>query len=271
VFKYHLVDTASRFSIALCCCIAFAQTHTTPAHAQEIDETLRWVPTLSVSFDMLGQKASAEIENGQVFGPPLPEGCPAGAGPGRPGSPGRLCPSTDFDQQRDTQIRPDERGSDTMVAPLVASSLELVTPRLLDALWRPRLFARGDVALSYRFESNLAGEGKPGAYMRPRFLENDRRIPEIGVAGQGSRAVAQLDRYTFSGGAGIVFTRKFLGRDLRIRTSFESLREVLEIKGAVNRAVALNQDDLDLSRFRFITLRDEAKEVIWIWRHRIIR
>ncbi len=232
--------------------VAIALAPACALRADEADETLLWTPALSVSFDVLGQKARGAVTNGPVIGPPLPEGCD--------GMGGQLCPRSDFDQARDTQIRPDDSGSDTLAAPLVGVSLELMTPRLFEAAWKPRLFARGDVAVSFGFERNLAGEAEPGPFGRPPFLQPNTRIPESTVTGQGSRAVAQLERYTFSGGVGVAFTRSWLGRTWRVRTSFEYLRERLELKGAVHRAVALTRSTFTLDEFRLIVLDAERTE-----------
>ncbi len=217
--------------------------------ADEVDETLRWAPALSVSFDVVGQKARAQASNGPVLGPPLPEGCD-GAG-------GQLCPRSNFDSSRDTQIRPDSAASDTMVAPLVGASVELMTPRLFERASRPRLFVRGDVAVSFGFESKLAGETEPGPFAIPSIIQPGGRVPENLVLGQGSRAVAQLERHGFSGGAGVAFTTALAGRTVRIRPSFEYVRERLELKGSVHRAVALSEDAASLAQFRFIELADD--------------
>ncbi len=227
------------------------------ADAAEIDDLDRWAPALSVSFDVLGQKADGSIANGPVIGPPLPEGC---LRENRPRD-GQLCPRLSFEETRDTQIRPDVAGHDTMVAPLVDVSLELLTPKLLDAVLQPRLFARGDLAIAFGFERKIAGEVQPGPFERPAFLQPDAIIPEITISGQGSRLFAQLHPLVFSGGAGVAFTGRFFGRTMRVKPSFEYLRERLEIKGAVRRAVALLENSRSMEQdFRYIVLRDETTE-----------
>src|SRR5262249_10779735 len=131
--------------------------------AEPRDESHRWVPSTSLFFDALGQKLDGAVKTGQVLGPPLslggclgslPNGttttstpglCPTARGSDRstPGAP--LPPPTQI-------LGPDVDGSDTSVAPLVGASLELMTPSLLDAWLRPRLFLHGDGAYAFSFE-----------------------------------------------------------------------------------------------------------------------
>ena len=54
--------------------------------------------------------------------------------------------------------------------------------------------------------------------------------PEID--GQGSRTQARVISPVVRAGAGIAFTVHALGSRFRVRTSFEYLREVIEIEGA---------------------------------------
>ncbi|TMA23454.1 MAG: hypothetical protein E6J87_25195, partial [Deltaproteobacteria bacterium] len=144
---------------------------------------------------------------------------------------GRLCDGSPL------KLRPDTEGLDTDVAPLVGASLELMTPRLFDALLRPRLFAHGDAALSFGFERNLAHEGTPGPFQapEPRIIDND--VVEVTVLGQGSRAKAQVRRLVLSGGAGVAFSFDLFGRRLRIKPSVEYLREEVELIASLRRAV----------------------------------
>src|SRR5437867_2379642 len=64
--------------------VAFIVSAGPGARASEVDDTHRWSPALSVSFDVVGQKARGSIHSGAVLGPPLPQGCD--------GRGGQLCP-----------------------------------------------------------------------------------------------------------------------------------------------------------------------------------
>ncbi|MGH7337539.1 MAG: hypothetical protein ACREI7_08175, partial [Myxococcota bacterium] len=123
------------------------------------------------------------------------------------------------------------------------------------------LFARGDLAIAFGFERKISGEVQPGPFERPAFLQPNAVIPEITISGQGSRLFAQVDQLVFSGGIGVAFTSTFFGRTMRVKPSFEYLRERLEIKGAVHRAVALIENSRSLEQdFRFIVLSDQTTE-----------
>jgi hypothetical protein len=246
----------------------------------ERDETERWVPSFSLFFDALGQKAQGSIATGPVLGPPLDpndteqdavlpgNGClVTSTSPfGNPvvSRSGTLCES--FRPNR-FQIMGNSESSDTSVASLVGASLELMTPALIDILLRPRLFVHGDFAGAFSFERNLAGEGSPGAFGLPSGLFRSNNpanddLEELAITGQGSRARIQVRPYVFSGGGGVAFTLDVLGHRVRIKPSFEYLHYEMDLIGVVQRAIKLRKPSglVDASGFRRITLSHEQKE-----------
>jgi len=221
------------------------------AAADEItDESTRWVPSLALGFDTLTQKASGRITTGDVMGPPLPQGCN--------GQGGNLC------QFSPRALRPDSSGSDTDVAPLVTASIELMTPRLFERALKPRLFAHADVSSTFGFDRNLAGEAAPSRFAAPRFFQNRQDIDEAEVIGQGTRAEAKLGRWLVSGGGGVAFSFDLFGRRLRLKPSFEYLRQRIELTGRLHRAVKLRQqvqNVRNLDDFRLLVLRTSTSQI----------
>jgi len=212
----------------------------------DVDEIERWVPALSVYFDAFGQKASGSVTSGDVLGPPISEGgCllePRNNQP--PTRNGAMCPPAGIqdrpDKRAPRKIQPDSEGSDTNVVPSVGGSLELMTPRLFEPLFSPRLFVHGDFAAAFGFERSVAGTGAPGEFKPPEDNPNDD-IPEEGVDGQGTRTKVQLKRWVWSGGGGIAFSFKLFDHRLRIKPSFEYTRYDIDLIGSVRRAVKRQQ------------------------------
>lgn len=202
------------------------------------DEDDRWVPSLSVSLGFLTQQASGAAISGNVLGPPLTTtdelgtGCKVTNSQGQMSRNGGLCPDSE------PELVPDTSSSDTSVAPLVGGAFELMTPRPFRSPWAPRFFAHADLSAVFASERNLAGERSPGR-LRPPDLNTRQQdaIPEISVLGQGSRAKSQVRRVAVSAGAGLAFTLRLFERTLRLKPSFEYLRQEVELTGELSRAV----------------------------------
>jgi hypothetical protein len=199
------------------------------------------------------------VKTGPVLGPPLTEG---GCDNQVFGRTGRLCTTQ---RENPTQILfPDDEGSDTSVAPLVGASLELMTPSPVDGWLRPRLFVHGDGASAFSFERNVAGvEGPdefalpPGIIVLPGTDPEAQILDELTIVGQGTRSRIQVRRLVWSAGAGIAFGFDLLGRRLRIKPSFEYLRQELDLIGVVHRAVSLKEPFVSvtsLKDFRLLSL-----------------
>jgi hypothetical protein len=254
--------------------------------AEGPDEADHWAPSFALFFDVLGQKAHGGVTTGPVLGPPLspndPEedafadgtGCLRRTGPA--GGPftfrrdGTLCASG---RANNTKILPDDEGHDTSIVPLVGASLELMTPSLLgEAFLRPRLFAHVDVSAAFAYERNLAGVESPKDFAIPEGLNftstnpSQENIEELAIVGQGSRTHMQVDRWVYSGGAGIAFSADLFDRRIRIKPSIEYLREDIEYNGVVHRAVKRRTPTgVDLSSFYLLSMtqfRDESYDGI---------
>jgi hypothetical protein len=227
------------------------------ADAETEDYLHRWVPAFAVFFDMLGQKAEGEIATSDVLGPPLGQGgCTITDLFGNTTQNGTLCPDSPF------ALAPPTGSDDTSVAPLVGASLELATPRLIDAFFSPRLFAHVDGAAAFGFERNLAGQGKPGPFFTDPLKPSDFEIFELSVNGQGSRAKLQVRPFVFSAGAGVAFTTTLFQRTLRFKPSVEYLYEEVDLIASVRRAVKQVDPAGDLGDFRLIALQASEKEAL---------
>ena len=215
------------------------------------DERLRWVPSLAASFDMLGQKAEGAIHPGNVIETPVPPStCTIGNQDlfGCPNSPLQITPST--------------ASSDTNVVPLVGGSLELMTPRLFEGFLWPRLFARAEAAAAFGFERNLAGERKPGTFFTDPLKPSEFDVAEQSVGGQGSRAKLQTRPLVIGAGLGVAFTTSIFARTIRLKPSFEYLREEIDLIASVHRAVKLQDPTTDLSGFRLISLEASDQQTL---------
>jgi hypothetical protein len=223
------------------------------------DELLRWVPGLAFSYDMLQHKARGAITTSNVLGPPLGlGGCSVlTAFPPPPHfvPNGTLCPNSEFPVTSSTS------GGDTDIASLVNASLELATPRLIDRLLSPRLFAHADAAIAFGFERNLAGERKPGLFFLDTPLSNTHtEFSEGEVAGQGSRAKMQIRSLVVSGGAGVAFTATVFERKIRLKPSLEYLTEEVDLIASVRRAVKQVDPAKSFTDFRLIDLHASSTE-----------
>jgi hypothetical protein len=240
--RFERFDVKRVARVATVFTLAAAMAFAGPASAAEGDELVRWVPSFAVFFDMLGQKAEGAITTGNVIEVPA-----SSCGISNPDQFG--CADSPL------QITPATASDDTSVAPGVGGSLELMTPRLLDGFLSPRLFVRGDAEAAFAFERNLAGERKPGPFFTDPLGPSEFDVAERSVGGQGSRAKAQVRQLVIGAGTGIAFTTTIYDRTLRLKPSFEYLREEVDLIASVHRAVKLRDPATDISGFRLISLQ----------------
>lgn len=193
------------------------------------DETERWVPSFSVFSGVLVQNADGELASSGIEGaceatpnPPDPAHCMQQIRP--------TAPPPTFEELPLVTIT----GDDRMVTPFVGGSLELMTPGLTSLPGRPRLFVHGDAAASFSATRDVAKEGVPDAFATPEGLEF---LSESSILGQGSATSAEVMPLVISAGAGVAFTLEAWERRIRIKPSVEYVREEIEVKGVVHRAV----------------------------------
>ncbi len=196
--------------------------------AEAADELDRWVPSVSVGLGLLMQDISGDIESTDLLGP--------------------------FDHTNPSQtnpiptVRPPTSGTDLTLTPLFSAAVEGMTPGLrsipflpeIEIPGAPRLFVHAEVVPAFGLTYRTAKEGDPrpnsltNAFLRPNSF-----IPERVVYGQGSVIESQVQRWSYSAGAGIAMTIDIFDRRFRVKPSFEWMTEKIELKGEARRAIAL--------------------------------
>jgi hypothetical protein len=102
---------------------------------------------------------------------------------------------------------------------------------------RPRLFFHGDASLAFSLTRSFGREGVPdGAEFPPMPPGQVWLVPEVEVKGVGSITEAEVRTLVVSGGAGVAFTLDAWERRLRIKPSFEYIREQIDVTGRLIRA-----------------------------------
>jgi len=134
-----------------------------------------------------------------------------------------------------SSVRPFAAGDQLMIAPFAGGAFEIMTPRVAAGFAQPRFFAHADISFSFGFDYDVAKEGTPGALVPPTQPTQESAVP-----GQGSVTSAELELLVVTAGAGLAFTLEGFGQRFRIKPSFEYLREEIEVKGQVSRAMALS-------------------------------
>ena len=199
-------------ALAIAACIPWQAAAETTA----VDEADRWAPALTLDAGFLLQDVEGSIESGDVLGPGFPNPFLASQQP----------------------VRPPASDNLLMFTPAVRVGLDLLTPRVAPDWWAPRFFVRASVGGAFGPSYDVAKEGSiEPLSIRPElnFLDEDV------VNGQGSRTRVRVTSPVVRAGAGLAFTVDALGKRLRLRTSLEYVREVIEVQAAVRRAVCNEQ------------------------------
>jgi hypothetical protein len=229
-------------ALLLALTVALPGSATAQAGGEEArDERERWVPAVSLFGGFLTQKQSGSVTSGDILGPRYDV----------------------QNQSTEAKIRPDADGETALVAPVIGGSLELMTPRFFQAVASPRAFAHVDLAAAFSTDLSLAVDQKPEQMRVPPLAGSVNNIPEAAIAGQGSRTISRLQPFVLSAGIGVAFSVELWERRIRIKPSFEYLREEIEVSGLVNRAVKLvpiAPPDEGLDSFRLITLSGSQKQ-----------
>lgn len=155
-----------------------------------------------------------------------------------------------------SDVRPSASGSTSFVSPFVVGSFEVVSPRLIDRFADPRAFVHADIGGLFGIEKDVAKEGAPGPFIPPATppVNTDEAI-----AGQGSATRVQPRPFLFMAGAGISFRWNLGERVLRIKPSFEYLREEMRVSGIVKRAYVVSPT---VPSFSYVTL-SSSKDVVF--------
>lgn len=138
-----------------------------------------------------------------------------------------------------SNVRPYADGSISFISPFVVGSLEIMSPRLVDGFARPRAFAHVDVGGLFSIEKDVAKEGAPKAFDAPTTgpINTDELI-----SGQGSVTRADPDPFLLMAGAGVAFSWDVGEKRIRVKPSFEYMREAMTVSGLVHRGFVLVPD-----------------------------
>jgi hypothetical protein len=147
-----------------------------------------------------------------------------------------------------------------MMTPYVAGAFEVMTPKLLSGLAKPRLFAHGDVAFGFPPEYEIVTIGTPGPFMTG---QTRGRLNEASILGQGTTVWAQVDSLLVFAGFGVAFTFDVWDRTFRLKPSVEYVREKVEIRAVTRRAIALITPANNLNQFRYVTLLGPPTEKVF--------
>jgi len=163
------------------------------------DEIERWVPAFAIENHIVSQRAEGFLQSSQ-------------RPPDAPGSP--------------------MSGVGRLADPSMGLSFELMTPGLLNIPGRPRAFLHGGASYTFASTVPLVQEGAPGELIEtPVDPEGTQSEPPATVIGQGTRTSAEIQPLAISAGAGVAFSFDIGARRVRLKPSFEYVREQIEGSG----------------------------------------
>jgi hypothetical protein len=209
--------------------LALASLFARHAHADDRDETERWVPSIGVISGVVGQNSDASTDSGDVTYVKTSRVRNTS-----------FPPNVLITQQTLTNpLRPSTDGDDLLMTPFVGGSLELMTPGWRSLPAKPRLFVHGDLAAAFGVERHIARESAPEGDL-PDPLLAEPNTSEAAVPGVGSETNAEVQPFLVGAGAGVAFSFDLFGRRVRVKPSVEYLREEIEVSGVLNRAILID-------------------------------
>ncbi len=205
----------------------------------------RWVPSFSILSGVNSQNGSGSVAASNVEAPWMP----------------RLDTPPEW-----VSILPDPPPSAEaqMMTPYAGLSLEIMTPSWLKIV---RGFAHLDVSYTFGPEYNIPSKGNPGPFLAGDTTAEPGTLVQGTIIGQGSRTTPLVRPLQVTAGAGVAFTMRAWDRILRIKPSVEYLREEIQLKGLVRRAVRVDPTPTatvgtpDDSFFRTVNLAGESSHV----------
>ena len=210
------------------------------------DDTLRdlktgWALSLGISSSAVVQRVQASIGTGNIYcpGPPICAFVPH-ENPIQPGAP--------------------KTERERTFTPALSATFELMSPSLIDGLGAPRPFAHVDQAYTFGFDRDITVLGAPGPITFPPNPPFPNPVEEL-IQGQGSNASFDPNSFQFSGGLGIAFTFEVADRTLRLKPSFEYMREDIEFNGEVVRMITSRKAETGVpALYRTIRLTGSDRE-----------
>jgi len=138
-------------------------------------------------------------------------------------------------------LRAPSSGDARVTGVTFGGELEIMSPRIFDTFGQPRIFARSALEMNLAADTTPTAEGGIGPIRPPSDASGNppASFTERSILGQGSKGLYKVDRLQIRVGAGVAFSLVFMDRPLRIKPSIEYLRREAEMRGTVNRAIAL--------------------------------
>ena len=143
-------------------------------------------------------------------------------------------------------IRCPSNGDALLTAPDVGGEIEVMSPQLLGGWGKPRAFLRVGAGYAFSVKERPSGEGGLEDLVLPPSPAQGgfREYNEISVNGQGSEAYVEYGGLMLTAALGFAFEVDTPWRKIRVRPSFEYLRQKFKGSGKVHRAVKMNSGEL---------------------------
>lgn len=227
------------------------------------DETERWVPAFAFTSGLIGQKAEGAVSsNSTLRYTYFAQDTGIVVSHTRPGPPSQtpiLRPLTTvitrslsegkgerFQTQSNVNdslivgVLPNATnalpaaGEDLFLTPTVGASVEVMSPGIQSIPLKPRLFLHGDATIAFAFDRDVAKEGVPEGAQIPDPVPPV--YSEVQVKGVGSKTSGQVKTLVLGGGIGAALNLEMWERAVRIKPSFEFMRQEVDITGRLIRA-----------------------------------
>jgi len=152
-------------------------------------------------------------------------------------------------------LRPSSSGDSRVTGATFGGELEIMSPRIVDTIGRPRLFVRSALEMNLSSDTIPTAEGGIGPIRLPLDASGNppAAFPASSVLGQGSKGLYKVGRAQVRVGAGVAFGFVFMDRRIRIKPSIEYISRKATMRGSVNRVIALPGAPL------FLTSLDQAR------------
>ncbi|MGH0030247.1 MAG: hypothetical protein ACQGVC_10680 [Myxococcota bacterium] len=198
----------------------------------------RWVPSFAFIGGVTIQNQDAETRASCANGGPAVEDVQRTNPPG-----GQIdlpacsqAPNAGFGE-----MRPTTSDDQDVLSPLVAGSLQIMTPTLEFIPFRPRVFASGELITFYSPTEKIAREGSPTGAAPPQNITENTGFPAIALTGLGSQTQSEVQLLGYGAKLGIAFPFEFLGRRLWFKPSAGWIQYEVDVEGMVVHAI---KDDL---------------------------
>lgn len=229
-----------------------------PAGAAEDDaapDLHRWAPAVAIQGGIFAQTASGMITTSEILGAQYPS--LEFSNPGIPKPDPYLTPSGE------KTIGSGER----MMTPYFGIAVEVMSPTIpkcefCSRIGNPRLLVHGDIGYGFALDRSVAATGsfaetmtlssQPSAFYQTNTLNGNLTFSESSFLGQGARLRIETKPLIVTAGTGVAFTFKVGGRTLRLKPSFEYMREELRVIGELRRARQVANSVLPRSYENFV-------------------